>query len=182
MKRTATSAARGRATGIILCLFLSAFLFSCAPGAILKWNQVDAAAVMKGQAGNEKFNTIRVASFGPYAEQIYGYFLYRDGIEVITGGGASIERLGKLTMGEVAADYSRVVNRSMYDRRTLVTREIYRGSGTIGYTVTDFKLDADLWDITPAGQESKPVIRLEYRDRRTLNSGGDGKGILDSSD
>jgi len=169
----------GKAAVVIAVMALAA----CASGTVLKWNQVDAQAAMKGKAGAEKFNVIRVATFGPHAEQIYGYFLYRDGFEVITGGGASIERLGKLTMGEVAADYSSVVKRSMYDTRTLVTREIYRGGGVIGYTITDLKLDAYLWDITPAGQESKPVIRLEYRDRRTLNGGGDGRGrgIPDSS-
>jgi len=40
----------------------------------------------------------------------------------------------------------------------------------------------DLWDITPAGQSSTVVLRLEYRDRRNLDSGGDSRGILDSSD
>jgi hypothetical protein len=61
-----------------------------------------------------------------------------------------------------------------------VTREIYRGGGVIGYTITDLKLDAYLWDITPSGQESKPVLRLEYEDRRTFKNDGDGRGIPDS--
>lgn len=182
MKRTATSAMRKRAAGIILCLFLPALLSACAPGAILKWNQVDAAAVMKGPAGSGKFNAIRVATFGPYAEQIFGYFLYRDGIEVITGGGASIERLGKMAPGEIPADYARVVSRNLYNPRVLVTREVLRNGAVVGYTLTDMKMDIDLWDVTPAGQGEAIVLRLDYKDRRNLDSGGDGRGIWGSAD
>ena len=181
--KTQTRSAHGTAaSSIVLCLILFAGLFACAPGVILKWNQVDAGVLAAGPAGGEKLNAIRVATFGPYAEQIYGYFLYRDGVEVITGGGASIERLGKLTLGDAAADYARVVSRTMSGPRALVTREITRGSGIVGYTVTDLKIDVDLWDITPAGKGSTIVLRLDYRDRRNLDSGGDGRGILDSSD
>ena len=176
MGPASSRASLGKAAVAVAVMALAA----CTPGNMLKWNQVDARAVVKGEAGVEKFNAIRVATFGPHAEQIYGYFLYRDGFEVVTDGGASIERLGKLTMGEVAADYAGVVKRNMYGPRTLVTREIYRGGGVIGYTITDLKLDAYLWDITPSGQESKPVLRLEYEDRRTFKNDGDGRGIPDS--
>jgi len=181
--KTQTRHAHGTAaSSIVLCLILFAGLFACAPGVILKWNQVDAGVLAAGPAGGEKLNAIRVATFGPYAEQVHGYFLYRDGIEVVTGGGASIERIGKLSLREVGDDYAGVVSRRMSNPRTLVTREILRGGAVIGYTVTDIKLDMDLWDITPAGQSSTVVLRLEYRDRRNLDSGGDSRGILDSSD
>ena len=50
---------------------------ACALGTILKWNQVDAAATMKGDAGRVSFNAIRFETFGPVAEQVFGYFLYR---------------------------------------------------------------------------------------------------------
>jgi hypothetical protein len=168
-----------RAVPIFLGLFT--VLCACAAGTILKWNQVDNAALMRGPAGNEKLNVIRVATFGPHAEQIFGYFLYRDGIEVITGGGASIERIGKRTPGEIHADYDRVVSRNMYHPRVLVTREILRNGAVVGYTLTDIKMDVDLWDITPAGQGATIVLRLDYKDRRNLDSGGDSRGILDSS-
>ncbi|NPV03180.1 MAG: hypothetical protein HPY67_00385 [Syntrophaceae bacterium] len=178
--RTQTGS-RGYTAALTIILFLF-FLLACAPGAYLKWNQVDAAALAAGPAGGEKLNAIRVATFGPHAEQIHGYFLYRDGVEVVTGGGASIERIGKLSLREVGADYAKVVSLRMSDPRVLVTREILRGGAVVGYTVTDIKLDMDLWDITPAGRASTVVLRLEYRDRRNLDSGGDGRGILDSSD
>jgi len=171
-----------RADTAALTILLCLFLLACAPGAYLKWNQVDAAALAAGPTGGEKLNAIRVATFGPYAEQIHGYFLYRDGVEVVTGGGASIERIGKLSLREVGADYAGVVSRRMSNPRALITREVLRGGDVVGYTVTDIKLDMDIWDITPAGRASTVVLRLEYRDRRGLDSGGDGRGILDSSD
>ena len=107
MKKTERARVLNNAAPILLGLFM--VLSACAAGAILKWNQVDNATLMRGPTGNEKFNAIRVATFGPHAEQVFGYFLYRDGTEVITGGGASIERLGKMTPGEITADYARTV-------------------------------------------------------------------------
>lgn len=179
MKKTERSRVLKNAAPILLGLFMA--LSACAAGAILKWNQVDNAALMRGPTGNEKFNAIRVATFGPHAEQVFGYFLYRDGMEVITGGGASIERLGKMTPGEINADYARVVSRNMYNPRALVTREILRNGAVVGYTLTDIKIDVDLWDVTPAGQGATIVLRLDYKDRRNLDSGGDSQGILDTS-
>jgi hypothetical protein len=161
-------------SGILLVLLVA----GC--GVYLKWSAVDTVALMKSTAGSEKFNTIRVATFGPYAEQIFGYFLYKDGIEVVTGEGAAIWRLGKLTPGEVSADYARVVKSNMYNPRAIVTREILRGGDVVGYTMTDFKMDVDIWDITPAGQGS-PIFRLDYKDRRYIDSGGgDGHGDMNS--
>ena len=68
---------------------------ACASGNVLKWNQVDAAAMMKSEAGKQAYNTIRFETFGPNAQQLFGYFLYKDGIEVDTGGGIPHERLGR---------------------------------------------------------------------------------------
>jgi hypothetical protein len=178
MKKPNANRLRAALPGILLVLLVAGCILT--PGIYLKWSAVDTAALMKSPAGNEKFNTIRVSTFGPYAEQIFGYFLYRDGIEVVTGGGASIQRLGKLTPGEVTADYARVVNNNMYNPRVLVTREILRGSSVVGYTVTDLKLDVDIWDITPAGQGSPIIFRLDYKDRRYINSGGDSQGEVQS--
>lgn len=168
------------ASWVILGLFLPALLLSCAPGTILNWNQVDSAAVTASRAGGEKFNAIRVATFGPHAEQIYGYFLYRDGIDVVTGGGASIDRLGKITLGDVSADYARIVQRNMSNPRALVTREIIRGDAIVGYTITDIKLDVDLWDINPAGKGPTIVLRLDYKDRRNIDGGGGDSGEINA--
>jgi hypothetical protein len=176
MKKPHGGMLRAALSGILLVLLVAGCIVT--PGVYLKWNPVDPAALTSTRAGQEKFNTIRVATFGPYAEQIFGYFLYRDGIEVVTGEGAAIWRLGKLTPGEVVADYEKVVKQGMYNPRALATREILRGGNVVGYTLTDLKMDVDLWDITPGGQGSTIVLRLDYKDRRYIDSGGDGQGEI----
>lgn len=178
MKKTERTGVMRNAVPILLGLFM--VLCACAAGTILKWNQVDNAALMRSPTGSEKFHAIRVATFGPHAEQIFGYFLYRDGIEVITGGGASVDRLGRMTPGEVYDDYARLVRRAMSNPRALVTREILRGGSVAGYTMTDIKLDVDLWDINPAGQGPSIVLKLDYKDRRNLDSGGGDSGEINA--
>ncbi|MCU0531592.1 MAG: hypothetical protein MUE76_05830 [Syntrophales bacterium] len=95
--------------GIVVIVVLALAVAACASGTILKWNQVDAAALMNSERGGKKMNTIRFETFGPDAEQIFGYFLYKDGIEVITGGGIPQANLGKLTLREVMDDHARVI-------------------------------------------------------------------------
>lgn len=162
-------------------LFAGALLLllaACTPGVFLKWNAVDEGALARSGAGAQKFNTIRVATFGPYAEQIYGYFLYRDGIDVVTGDGAAIARLGKLTYGEARDDYERVVKANMYNPRALITREVLGDGDVIGYTLADIKMDVDIWDVTPAGQGSGIVLQLDYKDRRYIDRGGSDSGEM----
>ena len=43
---------------------------ACASGNILKWNQVDTAAMMKSDTGKQKLSTVRFETFGPEAEQL----------------------------------------------------------------------------------------------------------------
>ena len=162
----------------LIAVALVLLALGCAPGVFLKWNAIDAGTLAASEAGRQKLNTIRVATFGPYAEQIYGYFLYRDGIEVVTGDGASIVRLGKMTYGEARDDYARVVKANMYNPRALVTREILRGGDVIGYTLADIKMDVDIWDVTPAGQGSGIVLHLDYKDRRYIDTGGSDSGEM----
>ncbi len=153
-------------------------LLACTQAVYLKWNAVDAGVLERSGAGTQKFNTIRVATFGPYAEQIYGYFLYGDGIDVVTGEGASIARLGKLTYGEALDDYARVVKSNMYSPRALITREILREGRAVGYTLADIKMDVDIWDVTPAGQGPGIVLHLDYKDRRYIDRGGSDSGEM----
>jgi hypothetical protein len=144
---------------------------ACASGNILKWNQVDSAAMMKSDAGMQKLNTVRFETFGPDAEQLFGYFLYKDGIEVITGEGIPQTRLGKLTLREVMDDYARVVReRQFTSGSNLIVREVLRGDLVVGYTAHDINMDVQLWDIT-ADKDAKVVLRLVYRDLRKKDGG-----------
>ena len=146
---------------------------ACAAGTILKWNQVDSAAMMKSDAGKNTFNVIRFETFGPVAEQVFGYFLYKDGIEVVTNGGAHIVNLGKRTLAGVIADYATVMRSRQYSGgSSLLVREIARGGIIVGYTAGDLNIDLSIWDITSAGNESNIVLKPVFTDRRRQIDGG----------
>ncbi len=147
-------------------------LTACASGTVLKWNQVDPIALMNADAGRQSYNAIRFETFGPRAEQIFGYFLYKDGMEVVTGGGTPIAKLGKKTLQEVMADYEGVRKSRMYSSGSnLIVREVLRRGSVVGYTASDLNIDVQLWDITQ--EDGPPVLRLEYRDLRRDYDGPD---------
>ncbi len=174
-------ASRWAAAAIILAAALT--LGGCAAGNILKLNEVDSAALMRSDAGKQKFNVVRFQTYGPVAEQIFGYFLYRDGIEVITGGGTSVVNMGKLTLAEVVADYNSVQKSMMYSSGSgLIVREILRGDSVAGYTAADIKLDVDIWDLTPGSKEAGAVLQLVYGDARGKRDGGTYRGRSFSGD
>jgi len=144
---------------------------ACASGTILKWNQVDSAAMMNSNAGTQKLNTVRFETFGPDAEQLFGYFLYKDGIEVITGEGIPQKRLGKLTLREVMDDYAKAVKaRQFSSGSNLIVREVLREGLVVGYTANDINMDVNIWDIT-TDKDAKVVLRLVYRDLRKKDGG-----------
>ena len=151
--------------GKVSVVTVVAALAACASGSVLKWNQVDADALMGTGAGRQTYNAIRFETFGPRAEQIFGYFLYKDGIEVVTGEGIPVASLGKKTLQEVMADYDRLRQSRMYTGGSrLLVREVLRGDAVVGYTASDLNMDVQLWDITQG--EGPPVLRLVYRDQR----------------
>lgn len=141
-------------------------LGACAStGPILKWNQVDAGALMKSDAGKQAYNTIRFSTYGPKAQQLFGYFLYKDGIDVDMGGGIPMTKLGKKTPAEVMADYGSVEKANMYSAGSmLIWREVFRGDAVAGYTAADINIDVNIWDVTK--DDGPPVLRLVYKDLR----------------
>jgi len=160
-----TGKSGSRAATVVLVVVLAAAVSACASGTILKWNQVDAAALMSGPQGDQKLNAIRFETFGPKAEQIIGYFLYKDGVEVVTGEGIPHAKLGKKTLREVMADYEGVKKSRMYSSgSSLLVREVLRGGSVVGYSASDLNMDVQLWDITQG--DGPPVLRLVYRDLR----------------
>jgi hypothetical protein len=150
---------------------------------MLKGNETDTAALLNSDAGRQKFNAVRIETYGPVAEQAFGYFLYRDGIDVVTGGGAYVVNMGKLTLVEVMADYDRVRKSKMYSAGgVLVVREIVLGSSVAGYAAVDENIDVSIWDITPAGKENGIVLRMVYDDTRGQHDGGSYRGRSHSGD
>jgi hypothetical protein len=156
---------KGNAITVISILFI-VFFAGCAPaGSYLKWNQIDAGALMKSESGKQAYHTIRVATYGPRAEQIYGYLLYKDGIEVQSEQGIPFDRLGKKTLEEVMLDYDAVRKSKMYTSGSnLIVREIFRRDAVVGYTASDINIDVSIWDITQG--DGPPVLRLVYKDLR----------------
>jgi hypothetical protein len=170
MKKPCGNKLRAALPGTLLVLLAAGCIMT--PGVYLKWSQVDTAAMMKSSAGAQKLNTVRFETYGPDAEQLFGYFLYKDGIEVITGGGIPQKRLGKLTIGEAMEDYARAAKARQYTSgSSLLVREIFRGDQVVGYTANDTNMDVSIWDIT-TDKDAKVVLRLVYRDLRK-NDGGD---------
>jgi hypothetical protein len=165
---------------VVMTLIL---LSACASARLLPWKPVDTASLEKTEAYSKELNTIRFVTVGPEAEQIYGYFLYRDGIEVVTGGGAYVVNMGKLTLVEVRADYDRVRKSKMYSAGSgLIVREILLGSSVAGYTAADDNIDVGIWDITPAGKDQGTVLQMVYNDSRGQHDGGSYRGRSHSGD
>ena len=162
MKLRSRASVFGTTMGI-LCILLAA---GCATAdSYLKWRQVDAGALMKSEAGKQAYNTIRFETYGPKVQQLFGYFLYKDGIEVDMGGGIPMKKLGKKTLAEVMADYSSVEKANMYSAGSmLIVREVFRGDAVVGYTAADMNIDVSIWDITKG--DGPPVLRLVYKDLR----------------
>jgi len=155
----------GVASGKLAAIAVMLVIGACASGNVLKWNQIDASALMKSEAGKQVFNTMRFQTFGPNAQQLFGYFLYKDGIEVETGGGIPLARLGKKTLEEVMADHVSVQRANMSAvGSNLIVREIIRADALVGYTASDINMDVRIWDITK--DDEPPVLRLEFRDLR----------------
>ena len=156
---------RGKFSG--LCAVLAIFaLAACAPtGTYLKWRQVDAGSLMQSDAGRQAYNTIRFATYGPKAQQLYGYFLYRDGVEVQSEQGIPFEKLGKMTLAEVMADYGKVEKAHMYSAGSMLNVQEYtRRDAVVGYTAVDLNIDVSIWDITQG--DGPPVLRVVYKDLR----------------
>lgn len=134
--------------------------------AILKWNQVDRAALIKSEPGKAAYNTIRFRTFGhTNVQHLYGYFLYKDGYEVQPEAGIPVEKLGKMTLQEVLADYQKVLKANMYTGGSdLNVQEYLRRDAVVGYSASDINLEVNIWDVTKG--DGPPVLRVVYKDLR----------------
>lgn len=152
----------------VLCILIEAGCVSTST--YLKWKQVDAEALMKSEAGKQAYNTIRFETYGPKAQQLFGYILYKDGIEVAMGEGIPMAKLGKKTIEEVLADYGSVRKANMYTGGSnLIVREFFLRSAVVGYTAADINIGISIWDV--AKGDGPPVLRLVYEDKRPESEG-----------
>jgi hypothetical protein len=134
-RRCATMKARMKTLGSVLILFS---LLGCAMtggpasggnSAIkLEIRQIDGSVL-----GSESFNTIRVEMNGPNSPQLYGYFLYRDGLTVQVAGPMTGKPLGKMSLKKVQADYQLVIKENRIDGGELVIQEAVHGIAVCGF-------------------------------------------------
>jgi hypothetical protein len=165
MSDTNTRNAAASRRGIFIFATILILMACASSGTYLKWSQVDVSAMMKSEAGRQAYNTVRFATFGPKAQQLYGYFLYKDGIEVQSEKGIPFEKLGKMTLRDVMADYQSAERANMYSAGSnLNVQEYYRGGAVVGYTAADLNIDVSIWDITQG--DGPPLLRVVYEDRR----------------
>jgi hypothetical protein len=144
--------ARMAVLGSVLILF---FLAGCATmdgsasggnnTTALELRQIDGSVF-----GRESFNVIRVETHGPNSQQLYGYFLYRDGLTVQVNGPMTGKTLGKIALKEVQADYQRIIKENMINGGNLVIQEALHGKAVCGYTANMPMLNYTVWGTTDA--------------------------------
>ncbi len=154
----------------LLALVLA--LSACASGGTtLKWNRVDREALMNSEAGKMAYNTFRFSTRDNRTPQLCGYLLAKDGIEVQFETGSPFEKLGKMTLRDVMADYQKVLQDKRYTGAgTLHVQEYFRRDAVVGYAARSIDLDVSILDVTQG--EGSPVLRVGYRDVRPEDRSG----------
>jgi len=161
---------------VMLLAFSLAWPAWASPENLLKSNQVPAEQILKSDAGNQKFNTLRFETFGAISPEarILGYCLYKDGIEVRTSG-PQFETVGKMYLNEVITDYGRVTRERFHSRASMpIISEIIREGSVVGYTVSDLNMEVSVWDMTK--DPSKISLEIRYKDLRSTKGGRSGTG------
>ena len=125
--------------------------------AALMLRQVDASA-----PGSQSFNVVRVETFGPTVQPLYGYFLYRDGISVNVTGRLTGRKLGKMTLAEVQHDYQRLLKEKMIYGGNLQISAADLGGAVMGYTANMPALNYTVWNMTPNVAAGNAVLQLTF--------------------
>jgi hypothetical protein len=138
--------------GSVLILF---FLAGCATtggsasggnnATALELRQIDGSVI-----GRESLNAIRIETHGPDSQQLYGYFLYRDGLTVQVTGPMTGKTLDKMSLKEVQADYQRVIKENLISGGNLVIQEALHGKAVCGYTANMPMMNYAVWGTTDA--------------------------------
>jgi hypothetical protein len=135
----------------------------------MNWQQVDAARALASDAGNQKWNTYRFLTEGPFAEQRIAYVLFNDDVTMDMWHTPFVN-LGKMTLREVLENHDAYLKERMWVGTALVIREFQRGGKVIACTANEFQMEVDLWEMAAAG--SKLNIRMIYIDRRSFSGSG----------
>jgi hypothetical protein len=169
---------RNRMAAVAVAVALTAFLLTgcfATVGNHMNWQRVDMARTLAGDAGNQKWNTYRFLTEGPFAEQRIAYVLFNDDVTVDMWHTPFVN-LGKMSLREVMDNHDAYLKERMWIGTPMTFQEYQRGGKVIACTANEFQMEVDLWEIAAAG--SKLKIRMIYTDRRSFSGSG---GVLDPS-
>jgi hypothetical protein len=141
----------------------------------MNWQPVDMARALASDAGNQKWNTYRFLTEGPFAEQRIAYVLFSDDV-TMNMWHTPFVNLGKMTLREVLKNHDATLRELMWIGTPLTFHEYQRGGKVIACTANESQMEVDLWEMAGAG--SKVDIRMIYTDRRSFSGSG---GFTDPS-
>jgi hypothetical protein len=132
---------------------------------LLDTDILSAEEIRSAAAAQQKYNALRIQPRGGRWNELIGYVLYKDGVDVRTDGPA--QNRGKLTLSEALAEYERYLRVEYISNQSrAIVSGIIREGAVIGYTLIGEGLDVDLWeDITPK-DPSKIILILYFEDIR----------------
>jgi hypothetical protein len=152
---------------VLLCLLGVALLVTgCMKTAVLLDTDVLSAEEMRSAAASQqKFNAIRIQPRGGRWDELIGYVLYKDGVDVRTDGPA--QNRGKLTLSEALAEYESYLRREYVSHQArAIVSVIAREGAVIGYTLLGEGLDVDVWEDISQKDPSRIILILYFEDIR----------------
>jgi hypothetical protein len=158
----------------VLAVALSTFVLAgcfAKPGNHMNWQLIDVDRTMASDAGNQKWNTYRFHTAGPFPEQRIAYVMFGDDITMDMWSTPYVN-LGKMSLREVLEDHYAYLQKCMWIGTALVFQEYRRDGKLIAYEANEFQMEVDLWEM--AATESNIDIRMIYIDRRSFSDAGGG--------
>jgi hypothetical protein len=152
---------------ILLCLLAVALPVSgCMKTAVLLDTDIlSAEEIRSAAAAQQKYNALRIQPRGGRWNELIGYVLYKDGVDVRTDGPA--QNRGKLTLSEALAEYERYLRVEYISNQSrAIVSGITREGAVIGYTLIGEGLDVDLWEDITQKDPSKIILILYFEDIR----------------
>ena len=159
---------KGMNSLIVPLAFLAALLLisGCATTSVLLDTKLlSNTEVRSAEAAKQEFNALRIEPHGGKGNDLIGYVLYRDGVDVRTDGDARSR--GKLTLSGAIAEYERYLRLEYLSNQSRAfISEIVREGSAIGYTLIPEGMDIDLWEDISKKDPSKITLILYFEDIR----------------
>ncbi len=150
----------------LLMMVIGVFVIAgCAAGTLLTWQLIDPSRPA-GSAADQKWNTYRFETVGPFPSQRIAYVMFNDDVTVDMWN-VPYANLGKISLADVQRDHDAYLRSRMWTGTMLAFHEFKRDGKVIAYTANELQMDVDLWEISASGP--KINLRLIYIDRRSFS-------------